>query len=233
MAGSAAAFPAGERRRASGAAPAGAKPARLPREFRKTFTGQETIPEKPARPAERDERLPPLDLLETGDSARVTSREINQTAGLIEKTLADFGIPAKVVDFRTGPTVTQFAVEPGFIEHPGAGRGAPQAEGARLADLGPGERPGAGALRARPLRIEAPVPGRPTSASRCPTAGRRMVRLRSDPGVGGLPDDRLAAGDRPGARRRRRGRRRRPGAHAAPADRRHDRLGQVGVHHGR
>ncbi len=95
----------------------------------------EGVSEKPSRPAERDASLPPLDLLETGDSARVTSREINQTAGLIEKTLADFGLPAKVVDFRTGPAVTQFAVEPGFIEHPGDEDGSAQAEGPRVPDL--------------------------------------------------------------------------------------------------
>jgi hypothetical protein len=80
-------------------AEAAAKPARLPREFRKTFTVSDTLTEKPVRPASRDERLPPMDLLESGDTARVTSREINLTAGLIEKTLTSLSI---VVDCGSG-----------------------------------------------------------------------------------------------------------------------------------
>ena len=34
----------------------------------------------------------------------------------IEDTLASFGVPAKVVEVNQGPTVTQFGVEPGYIE---------------------------------------------------------------------------------------------------------------------
>jgi len=60
----------------------------------------------------RDERLPGLELLVNEQTVRQDERNINLTAGLIEKTLAEFGIPAKVVGFRVGPTVTQFAVEP-------------------------------------------------------------------------------------------------------------------------
>jgi len=57
-----------------------------------------------------------LDLLVNEQFTRPDERNINQTAGLIEKTLSDFGIPAKVVAFRIGPTVTQFAVEPGYLD---------------------------------------------------------------------------------------------------------------------
>ena len=63
--------------------------------------------------------MPPLDLLVTNSASRTDERTINETAGLIEKTLAEFGIPAKVVGYKVGPSVTQFAVEPGFIEKPG------------------------------------------------------------------------------------------------------------------
>jgi S-DNA-T family DNA segregation ATPase FtsK/SpoIIIE len=172
-------YPAGETPAASRAAPAEAasKPARLPREFRKTFSVQETIPEKAARPAERDERLPPLDLLDSGDSARVTSREINQTAGLIEKTLADFGLPAKVVDFRTGPAVTQFAVEPGFIEHPGSEEGA-RKQKVRVSQISALASDLALALSSPTIRIEAPVPGQAYIGIEVPNRRSAMVRLR-------------------------------------------------------
>jgi S-DNA-T family DNA segregation ATPase FtsK/SpoIIIE len=150
---------------------------RLPREFRKSFTVAEGILEKASRPAARDAALPPLDMLETGDSARVTSREINQTAGLIEKTLADFGLPAKVVDFRTGPAVTQFAVEPGFIQHPGDEDGA-RKQKVRVSQISALASDLALALSSPTIRIEAPVPGQPYVGIEVPNRRSAMVRLR-------------------------------------------------------
>jgi len=158
-------------------AEASAKPARLPREFRKTFTVSDTLTEKPVRPGSRDERLPPMDLLESGDTARVTSREINLTAGLIEKTLADFGLPAKVVDFRSGPAVTQFAVEPGFIEHPGDEEGS-RKQKVRVSQISALASDLALALSSPTIRIEAPVPGQAYVGIEVPNRRSAMVRLR-------------------------------------------------------
>ncbi|MCX6070740.1 MAG: DNA translocase FtsK [Chloroflexi bacterium] len=150
---------------------------RLPREFRKSFTVTESVSEKPSRAAARDENLPPLDLLESGDSARVTSREINQIAGLIEKTLADFGLPAKVVDFKTGPAVTQFAVEPGFVERPGDEEGA-RKQKVRVSQISALASDLALALSSPTIRIEAPVPGQPYVGIEVPNRRSAMVRLR-------------------------------------------------------
>jgi DNA segregation ATPase FtsK/SpoIIIE-like protein len=88
---------------------------RLPAEYRKKFKIQ-VNDEKSTSPPIRDERLPDLDLLINEQMAKPDERNINQTAGLIEKTLAEFGIPVRVTGFQVGPTVTQFAVEPGFVE---------------------------------------------------------------------------------------------------------------------
>ena len=88
----------------------------LPPEFRKSFTTPDVADETSDSILERSPELPPLDLLNKGESFKPDKRSINMTAGLIEKTLAEFGIPAKVVGFRSGPTVTQFAVEPGYID---------------------------------------------------------------------------------------------------------------------
>ena len=90
-------------------------PAKLPPEFRKSFKVSEREDNRSVTPPPRGERLPPLNVLLGEQNVRPDERNINQTAGLIEKSLSEFGIPAKVVGFRIGPTVTQFAVQPGFI----------------------------------------------------------------------------------------------------------------------
>jgi S-DNA-T family DNA segregation ATPase FtsK/SpoIIIE len=152
----------------------------IPSEFRKKFRVQsDEGSEKEEKPPPRDDRLPPLDLLVDEKVARPDERNINMTAGLIEKTLAEFGIPAKVVGFRMGPTVTQFAVEPGFVEKPG---GNSESEGnrqkIRVSQISALSRDLALSLSAERLRIEAPVPGRPYVGIEVPNSRSTVVRLR-------------------------------------------------------
>ncbi len=154
------------------------KRTRLAPEYRKQFK-IEPKTERPANPPPRDDRLPPLDLLVAERSARPDQRHINQRAGLIEQTLAEFGVPAKVVGFQVGPTVTQFAVEPGFIEKPGA----TEDEIARLRKVRVSQivnlrRDLALALSAERLRVQAPVPGRPYIGIEVPNRKSAVVRLR-------------------------------------------------------
>lgn len=152
----------------------------LPPEYRKKFrleADEDTSPG--AMPLPRDERLPPLDLLVSEQSVRPDERDINMTAGLIEKTLAEFGIPAKVVGFRVGPTVTQFALEPGFVEKTGGnGEGEAARQKVRVSQISALGRDLALALSAERLRIEAPVPGRPYVGIEVPNARTSVVRLR-------------------------------------------------------
>lgn len=152
-------------------------PARLPRAYRKNFKVKDLLDEKPARGVFRDERLPPLELLDEGKISRVTSKEINLTAGLIEKTLADFGLPVRVVDFRTGPSVTQFAVEPGYTEHRNA-EGETRRQKVRVSQISGLANDLALALSAPTLRIEAPVPGRSYVGIEVPNRRLALVRLR-------------------------------------------------------
>jgi S-DNA-T family DNA segregation ATPase FtsK/SpoIIIE len=152
-------------------------PTRLPRAYRKDFKVKDLLDEKPARGVVRDERLPPLELLDKGKINRVTSKEINLTAGLIEKTLADFGLPVRVVDFRTGPAVTQFAVEPGYIEHRNA-EGETRRQKVRVSQISGLANDLALALSAPTLRIEAPVPGRSYVGIEVPNRRPSLVRLR-------------------------------------------------------
>jgi DNA segregation ATPase FtsK/SpoIIIE, S-DNA-T family len=151
----------------------------LPPQFRKKFSVQPEEVEKPAEQQPRDERLPPLELLINEQSLRADERHINLTAGLIEKTLSEFGIPAKVVGFRVGPTVTQFAVEPGFMEKSSGNTEADAArQKVRVAQISSLSRDLALALSAQRLRIEAPVPGRPYVGIEVPNSRSAVVRLR-------------------------------------------------------
>jgi S-DNA-T family DNA segregation ATPase FtsK/SpoIIIE len=153
------------------------KPAqKLPPEFRKAFKVEERQDSRPTAPEPRSERLPPLNVLLGEQSVRPDERNINQTAGLIEKSLSEFGIPAKVVGFRIGPTVTQFAVQPGFIRK-GTEEDAQQMK-VRVAQIASLQRDLALALSAERLRIEAPVPGRAYVGIEVPNLRSALVRLR-------------------------------------------------------
>ena len=148
----------------------------LPSEFRKKFKIQ-VDKERPAKPPVRDERLPVLELLVNEQAVQADERNINLTAGLIEKTLSEFSIPAKVIGFRIGPTVTQFAVEPGFVEKP-SNEDEVIRQKVRVAQIASLSRDLALALSASSLRIEAPVPGRPYVGIEVPNARSTIVRLR-------------------------------------------------------
>jgi S-DNA-T family DNA segregation ATPase FtsK/SpoIIIE len=151
----------------------------LPPEFRKNLKLPETVDEKPAAPLPRGESLPPLTLLFGDQSVRPDEEQINQTAGLIEKTLSEFGIPVKVVGFRIGPTVTQYAVQPGFIKKPGTNEEDAQQMKIRVAQVAALQKDLALALSAERLRIEAPVPGRSYLGVEVPNTRSSVVRLRS------------------------------------------------------
>ncbi len=152
-------------------------PRRVPRKYRKNFRLPEMAQDHPGFDTQRDERLPPLDLLAGGDAKRVTEKEINIAAGLIEKTLDDFGLPVEVVGFRTGPSVTQFAVEPGYIGGGEEGGGGHRSK-VRVSQISALAKDLALALAAPRLRIEAPVPGRPYVGIEVPNRKAGLVRLR-------------------------------------------------------
>ncbi len=150
----------------------------IPPEFRKNFrieTPQET---GTSSARERPPDLPPLSLLHNQRLQRPDERHINQTAGLIEKTLAEFGVPATVIGFQVGPTITQFAVEPGFVEKGSREEGDAERYKVRVAQIAALRRDLALALSAERLRIQAPVPGRPYLGIEVPNSQMQVVRLR-------------------------------------------------------
>ncbi len=151
----------------------------LPAEFRKSLRVAEQGDKKPSAPRNRDERLPSLNILLADQNARPDERTINQTAGMIEKTLAEFGIISTVIGFRVGPTVTQFAVQPGFMKKPGATEEEAQQMKVRVAQIASLQKDLALALSAERLRIEAPVPGKPYVGIEVPNIHSSVVRMRS------------------------------------------------------
>ncbi len=122
-------------------------------------------------------RLPPLEgIFEEGIEQETSQQEIRQRVKIIEETLASFGIEAKVREINPGPAVTQFGIEPGFLEKKDA-QGKPRK--VRVSRIVALSNDLALALSAAPIRIEAPIPGRPYVGIEVPNATTSMVSLRS------------------------------------------------------
>src|SRR5579883_2962053 len=64
----------------------------------------------------RQWQLPPITLLKSGSLGELSQIELARKTKLIEDTLADFDVYARVVQVNPGPTLTQFGLEPGFRE---------------------------------------------------------------------------------------------------------------------
>jgi S-DNA-T family DNA segregation ATPase FtsK/SpoIIIE len=150
----------------------------LPDAFRKNLKPGPVLAEKqqPVR-AKREKGLPSIEIFDGGELTAPSIREINQIAGTIEKTLAEFSVPARVISFRTGPTVTQYGVEPGFVEKPGPDGELRRAK-VRVSQISSLSNDLALALAAPTLRIEAPVPGQSYVGIEVPHRRTSVVRLR-------------------------------------------------------
>jgi S-DNA-T family DNA segregation ATPase FtsK/SpoIIIE len=96
---------------------------------------------------------------------------------LIEETLRQFGLEAKVVRVSQGPAVTQFGVEPGYVDRPGTD-GEVRKQKVRVSQISSLSNDLALALAAPSLRIEAPVPGQSFVGIEVPNDKIAMVGLR-------------------------------------------------------
>ena len=126
----------------------------------------------------RDPRLPPFDLLTPGGISTMSKEEIDQKKAIIEQTLVDFGLVGTVTEVRRGPAVTQFGVQPGYLERPGPD-GEPRYFKVRVNQIANLNRDLALALKVPRLRIQAPVPGRGIVGVEVPNANTAIVRLHS------------------------------------------------------
>jgi S-DNA-T family DNA segregation ATPase FtsK/SpoIIIE len=133
-----------------------------------SFTGEKEIvpPEKPAiSEPQGSYKLPPLSLLKKSTKLRVQkTKELVDNARLLEETLEDFGVGAKVVNTCQGPAVTRYELEP-----------APGVKVSRIVNLSDDI---ALKLAAPGVRIEAPIPGKAAIGIEVPNKEVSSVPLR-------------------------------------------------------
>jgi S-DNA-T family DNA segregation ATPase FtsK/SpoIIIE len=123
-------------------------------------------------------RLPAIgEILEDSLEQEISQAEIRAKVKIIEETLASFGVVAKVVEVNQGPTVTQFGVEPGYVEHKDSS-GRIKRSKIKVSKISSLANDLALALAASPIRIEAPVPGRPVVGIEVPNSEPSLVALR-------------------------------------------------------
>ncbi|MCJ7568704.1 MAG: DNA translocase FtsK 4TM domain-containing protein, partial [Anaerolineales bacterium] len=112
-------------------------------------------------------------ILERGVASRADETVDRERARLIEETLRVFGAPSRIVEINRGPVITQFGVEPDFIEGRGGRRTKVKVSkiSALADDL-------ALALAAPSIRIEAPVPSKGYVGIEVPNTDVSLVALR-------------------------------------------------------
>lgn len=110
--------------------------------------------------------LPDLKLLSKGEKAVSTEddSELRHLAKLIEAKLKDFSIFGRVTEIHPGPVITLFEFEP--------------AAGVKVARITSFQDDLAMGLKAKSVRIIAPIPGRGTVGVEVPNKQRDVVRLR-------------------------------------------------------
>jgi S-DNA-T family DNA segregation ATPase FtsK/SpoIIIE len=124
----------------------------------------ELQPPVPGRAGAQAWRLPALALFKAAPVVEQSQTDVRAQARMIEETLASFNIQSRVIEVSTGPTVTQFGLEPA----PGV---AVNRILARANDLSL-------RLGATALRLEAPVPGRRVVGIEVPNRSGQTVSLR-------------------------------------------------------
>ncbi|TMD32190.1 MAG: DNA translocase FtsK [Chloroflexi bacterium] len=120
--------------------------------------------EDATQPIDRPWTLPPVELLSPHMEKPVSRADHATNIRIIEEKLRSFDIPAEVIATNTGPVVTQYEVRP--ERHVKVSRIESLAD-----DL-------AMALRARTIRIEAPIPGKDVVGIEIPNIQSEVVGLR-------------------------------------------------------
>jgi S-DNA-T family DNA segregation ATPase FtsK/SpoIIIE len=124
------------------------------------------IPEMTTEPGAAEYVFPPIDLLQepsVQETAVITQEALEQSAGLLESVLEDFGVRGEIIDVRPGPVVTLYEFEP-----------APGVKSSRVIGLSDDIARSMSALSAR----VAVVPGRNVIGIELPNPVRETVYFR-------------------------------------------------------
>lgn len=105
---------------------------------------------------------PSIDLLKT-DVEKPSVGDLRANANIIQHTLESFGIPVEMGEITIGPKVTRYTLKP--------------QEGIKLSRIVALNQDLSLALSAHPLRIEAPIPGKPAVGIEVPNKTPAIVRL--------------------------------------------------------
>jgi len=132
------------------------------REPEREKPAEELVLNLPAQSGQGIYRMPPTSILRKGGSKSRRNSGLQQD--LLEETLANFGIEAKVVNVSQGPVVTRYELQP-----------APGIKVSKITSLADDL---ALALAAEDVRIEAPVPGKPVVGIEVPNKETEPVLLR-------------------------------------------------------
>jgi S-DNA-T family DNA segregation ATPase FtsK/SpoIIIE len=118
-------------------------------------------------------KIPELDeiLNPASPAAQQTSMD-EDNAHLIEETLNSFGAPVHVVEIHRGPSITQYGIEPDYIE---TRNGRTRVRVNKITNLADDL---ALALAAKSIRIQAPVPGKSFIGIEVPNIETSPVTLR-------------------------------------------------------
>lgn len=130
-------------------------------------------PVTPAPPAPLWQLPQVENLLDSAALVDVDDAINKDRARVIEETLVSFGAPGKVIEINRGPTITQFGVEPDFVESRGGRMRVRVSKITSLAD------DLALALSARTIRVQAPVPGKGYVGIEVPNEQIALVALRT------------------------------------------------------
>ncbi|RDY26853.1 DNA translocase FtsK [Romboutsia weinsteinii] len=111
-------------------------------------------------------KKPTLDLLNKLDKKSDDNgkKRVLKNASLLEKTLSDFGVEAKVNQVTVGPTITRYEIQP-----------SPGVKVSKIVNLTDDI---ALSLAAKSIRIEAPIPGKSAIGIEVPNEEPQMVTVR-------------------------------------------------------
>ena len=129
-------------------------------------------------------------LAERIESATSVS-DIRNNARIIEETLRSLGVPVTVVEVNPGPVVTQYGLEPGYVERKDRNGNVKRVK-VKVSRISALANDLALALAASPIRIEAPVPGKGIVGLEVPNRQADVVGLR-----GVMNSEAFAALDKP------------------------------------